>query len=52
MSKVRKIETRRKKMVLSKNDLILSEDIQVIPVDFYLALQGQLAVDPGIKCRI
>jgi predicted AAA+ superfamily ATPase len=35
-----KVKTSHQKIVLSRNDLILSEDIKIIPVDYYLFLQG------------
>ncbi|UCH97866.1 MAG: hypothetical protein JSV88_13705 [Candidatus Aminicenantes bacterium] len=43
-SHLSKIKTRRNKILLSKNDLILGDDIKVIPIEFYLLLQGH----PGI----
>jgi predicted AAA+ superfamily ATPase len=36
-----KIKTSYNKIVPSKNDLILGDDVKVIPVDFYLLLQEQ-----------
>lgn len=39
-----KVKARRIKIILSKNDLILGGDIKVIPIEFYLLLQGY----PGI----